>query len=282
VKYPTMSESDRALMKFHEMSMSTPIMFRSYDLDKKMMGTKDKAGELEKELRFVENQLQKLTTGFIYYHIQELTLIGPMRKDGKSARPGPAVTVCLAEMNKELAPNADGKFVRGVAFCHAKDTPSKKQGRLHAARKVLRALKDGIAPFNPTDGTIKAMADVLLDMGIMTLFREVDEEGNGHSTIVAGDVGVDPTESEKAKWEIHLEDLNKPKKLNPNHYGNMELITPDKDPKCVGCGQDVPITGLKLIYPLVMECHCVLCGTRWQIHLRKSSVSNIRTDVVPE
>jgi hypothetical protein len=214
--------------------------------------------------------------------MREYDLIGPTRKDGKPARPGPAVTVCLAEMNKDLAPGANGKYVRGVAFCHAKDTPSKKLGRLHATRKVLRALKDGTAPFRPTDETIMSMADTLLAMGVMTTITAQDRRGVPITSIVAGDVGVDLTDAEKERWKIHLEDLQKPKKPNPNHYGNMELILKDEDPKCVGCGQAVPLQGLYLIYPMVMDCHCVLCGTRWQIHLQKKSINNVRTDVVPE
>jgi hypothetical protein len=130
-------------------------------------------------LKLLEEQIKEDCSDFIFYDMDT------------PSRQGPVVTVYLAELIPELG----GVFARAVAVCSNRDTPSRLKGRIAAAKRLLRAIKNGIATIRPAHENF----DVILELERKGLLHT--EEHNGKIVWVAGDCGVDVTQDERISWE---------------------------------------------------------------------------------
>jgi hypothetical protein len=82
------------------------------------------------KLEHLVKQLKAKTLDFTFYF-----MTGKDLKFGK--RQGPIVTVALAKIKGK------NRYARGIGICHPKDTPNKVDGKIAAAKTLLRALKKG-------------------------------------------------------------------------------------------------------------------------------------------
>jgi len=191
---------DELFGKYHELLESNPkqtFILPRQAFEAIREATRRVTMEDRELLKVLEEQIKEDCSDFIFY-------------DLAIDRPGPEVTVYLAELNKFLG----DRFVRAVAICTRRDPPSRVKGRIEAAKRLLRAIKNGIAIINPTEDDACSIAEELEHRGLITMEEQEDSKGNTWFAYAGGDCNVEPTEQEKIWWEAHKANRAKAKAAN--------------------------------------------------------------------
>lgn len=87
------------------------------------------------QLEHLVKQLKAKTIDFTFYFMTGKEI----KPRGK--RQGPIITVALARIKGKI--KGKNRYARGIGICHPNDTPNKLDGKIAAAKVLLRALKKG-------------------------------------------------------------------------------------------------------------------------------------------
>lgn len=144
--------------------------------------------DLLKERDFLVKQLtEEFNLDFITYFLSEKDL-------EVSDRVGPHVTIIFG-WYKDTEAFKDGfEIVRGVAICSKTDPPSRLEGFNRAARRVLRAMRDGQAPIkiSPLNEHLRHIWGRLLERELVD-YQEID----GRICDLAASTVLSPTRQER-------------------------------------------------------------------------------------
>lgn len=102
-------------------------------------------------------------------------------------RSGPCVTVCLAKLKGP----GETCWFRGVSICSTDVAPNKLDGCIYAARRVLRAAKDGFARMYPTFDNAWVVFRELERRNLVS--HITDQEDSDDVEYLAADSGVELT-----------------------------------------------------------------------------------------